>query len=96
MGVYRSREASLAGQEIYFGLLFSLDELLQSIERVTQAEVRVIALPRPGVPTRLSDYGVARETVAEIPGRMERRGTVLGERADITPQVVSKIVDLCA
>lgn len=51
---------------------------------------------RLGVPTRLSDYGVARETVAEIPGRMERRGTVLGERADITPQVVSKIVDLCA
>jgi hypothetical protein len=26
----------------------------------------------------------------------ERRGTVLGERADITPQVVAKIVDLCA
>jgi NADP-dependent alcohol dehydrogenase len=51
---------------------------------------------RLGVPTRLSDYGVARETVAEIPARMERRGTVLGERADITPQVVSKIVDLCA
>jgi NADP-dependent alcohol dehydrogenase len=51
---------------------------------------------RLGVPTRLSDYGVAPETVAEIPARLERRGTVLGERADITPQVVSKIVDLCA
>lgn len=50
---------------------------------------------RLGVPTRLSDYGVAREAVAEIPARFERRGSVLGEHKDITPPVVSKILDLC-
>jgi NADP-dependent alcohol dehydrogenase len=51
---------------------------------------------RLGVPTRLSDYGVARETVAEIPARLERRGAVLGEHQDITPLVVARIVELCA
>ncbi|MGE5647895.1 MAG: iron-containing alcohol dehydrogenase [Acidobacteriota bacterium] len=50
---------------------------------------------RLGVPTRLSDYGVALETVAEIPARFERRGTVFGERQDVTPAVVSKILELC-
>ena len=51
---------------------------------------------RLGLPTRLSDYGVARDVVAAIPARFEKRGTVLGERKDITPPVVSKILELCA
>ncbi|HVX67930.1 MAG TPA: iron-containing alcohol dehydrogenase [Bryobacteraceae bacterium] len=51
---------------------------------------------RLGVPTRLSDYGIARDTLAEIPARFEQRRTVLGERQDITPLVVSKILDLAA
>jgi NADP-dependent alcohol dehydrogenase len=51
---------------------------------------------RLGVPTRLSDYGVTPDTVAEIPERFAQRGTVLGERGDITPEVVSKILKLCA
>jgi NADP-dependent alcohol dehydrogenase len=51
---------------------------------------------RLGVPTRLSDYGVTPDAVAEIPERFAQRGTVLGERGDITPEVVSKILKLCA
>jgi NADP-dependent alcohol dehydrogenase len=50
---------------------------------------------RLGIPTRLSDYGVGLETVEEIPVRFERRKTVLGEQQDITPPVVSRILELC-
>jgi predicted Zn-dependent peptidase len=38
-----SRMANLARQELYFGRFFSLDELLESIEAVTAAEVQKIA-----------------------------------------------------
>jgi len=38
-----SRMANLARQEMYFERFFSLDELLESIERVTQDEVQAIA-----------------------------------------------------
>jgi predicted Zn-dependent peptidase len=38
-----SRMANLARQEMYFGRFFSLDELIASIERVTQADVQAIA-----------------------------------------------------
>jgi predicted Zn-dependent peptidase len=38
-----SRMANLARQEMYFGRFFSLDELLECIERVTQDEVQAIA-----------------------------------------------------
>ncbi len=38
-----SRMANLARQEIYFGRFFTLDELLESIERVTAADVQGIA-----------------------------------------------------
>jgi NADP-dependent alcohol dehydrogenase len=51
---------------------------------------------RLGVPTRLSDYGIERDSLAEIPARFEQRRTVLGERQDITPLVVSKILDLAS
>jgi len=51
---------------------------------------------RLGVPARLSDYGVARETVAAIPARFEARGTVLGERGDLTPSRVARVLDLSA
>jgi predicted Zn-dependent peptidase len=38
-----SRMANLARQEMYFGRFFSLDELLESIERITAADVQSIA-----------------------------------------------------
>ncbi|MBI3694997.1 MAG: insulinase family protein, partial [Acidobacteria bacterium] len=38
-----SRMANLARQEIYFGKFFSLDELIESIETVTAAQVQEIA-----------------------------------------------------
>ncbi len=38
-----SRMANLARQEMYFGRFFSLDELIQSVERITPADVQGIA-----------------------------------------------------
>jgi predicted Zn-dependent peptidase len=38
-----SRMANLARQEIYFGRFFTMDELLESVERVTAADVQRIA-----------------------------------------------------
>ncbi len=51
---------------------------------------------RLGVPTRLSDYGVAPEVVAGIPARLEARGSAFGEHGDVTPPVVFEILALCA
>ena len=38
-----SRMANLARQEMYFGRFFGLDELLESVERVTAGDVQRIA-----------------------------------------------------
>jgi predicted Zn-dependent peptidase len=38
-----SRMGNLARQELYFGRFFSLDEMLERIERVTASEVQVLA-----------------------------------------------------
>lgn len=48
-----------------------------------------------GVPTRLGSHGLAPDKLSEIPGRLEVRGmTALGERQDITLDVVEKILQL--
>jgi NADP-dependent alcohol dehydrogenase len=51
-----------------------------------------------GIRTRLSDYGVnAAETAAEVARRLAARGeTAIGERGDITPARVEKILLLAA
>lgn len=50
-----------------------------------------------GLRTRLSDYGVSIETAATVARRLESRGAIaLGERGDITPTVVEKILRLAA
>jgi len=50
-----------------------------------------------GLQTRLSDYGVKVETAAEVARRLRARGAVkLGERQDITPEVVERILTLAA
>lgn len=49
-----------------------------------------------GVPTRLSDHGIGRETIPVIVERLEKRGQVaLGEQQDVNPQVVEEILQLC-
>ncbi len=46
-----------------------------------------------GTPTRLSAYGAGPETVDLVADRLEKRGWVaLGERGDVTPQVVRAIL----
>jgi NADP-dependent alcohol dehydrogenase len=46
-----------------------------------------------GVPTRLSDYGVdAGEAAGKVRDRFAARGTVLGERRDLTPDRVAEIL----
>ncbi len=46
-----------------------------------------------GLRTRLTDYGVSVETAAEVARRLKARGAIaLGERGDITPEVVERIL----
>ena len=46
-----------------------------------------------GLKTRLTDYGVIVETAVEVARRLKARGAIgLGERGDITPEVVEKIL----
>jgi NADP-dependent alcohol dehydrogenase len=46
-----------------------------------------------GLRTHLSDYGVKPEVAAEVARRLEARGLVrIGERGEITPEVVERIL----
>jgi NADP-dependent alcohol dehydrogenase len=46
-----------------------------------------------GLRTRLRDYSVSAETASEVAGRLKARGLLtIGERGDITPQVVEQIL----
>jgi alcohol dehydrogenase YqhD (iron-dependent ADH family) len=46
-----------------------------------------------GLPTRLKDYDVRSETSAEVARRLTARGVLaIGERSDITPDVVAAIL----
>lgn len=47
-----------------------------------------------GIATRLSDYGVGQDTVDEIVRRFTKRGAVWGERHDVTPDKVRKILEM--
>ena len=47
-----------------------------------------------GIVTRLSDYGVGQDTVDEIVRRFTERGAVWGERHDVTPDKVRKILEM--
>jgi NADP-dependent alcohol dehydrogenase len=50
-----------------------------------------------GIGTRLADYGVSADTAAEVAHRLEAKGMVkLGERGDITPAVVERILRMAA
>lgn len=47
-----------------------------------------------GIATRLSEYGVGQDTVDEIVRRFTERGAVWGERHDVTPDKVRKILEM--
>lgn len=63
-------------------------------ERVDAAIARTRAFYESlGLPTRLRDYGVGPEVASEVAGRLKARGMLkMGERGDITPEVVEKIL----
>jgi NADP-dependent alcohol dehydrogenase len=65
-------------------------------ERITAAIARTRRFfEQVGVPTRLSAYGVGPDTIPVVAERLEKRGWVaLGERGDITPAVVRRILTL--
>ncbi len=48
-----------------------------------------------GLKTRLSENGIGEEVAAEVVARFKARGTKLGEEANITYDVVEKILALC-
>ncbi len=94
---------------LYYQRESKRDKLLQFASRVWSIdegcpEDRIVAalqktrtfFERLGVPTRLSDYGVAPETVAEIPARLERRQAAFGENHDVTPAAVTEILAMSA
>ena len=46
-----------------------------------------------GMGTHLADYGVTTDTAAEVARRLDAKGMAkLGERGDITPEVVERIL----
>jgi NADP-dependent alcohol dehydrogenase len=50
-----------------------------------------------GLKTRLADYNVRADTAGEVARRLKARGLVkIGERSDITPEVVERILSLAA
>ncbi len=49
-----------------------------------------------GLKTRLSENGIGKEVAAEVVARFKARGTKLGEGANITYDVVEKILALCS
>jgi len=65
-------------------------------ERITAAIARTRRFfEEVGVPTRLSAYGVGPDTIPVVAERLEKRGWVaLGERGDISPAVVRRILTL--
>ncbi|MGL5689456.1 MAG: iron-containing alcohol dehydrogenase, partial [Bacteroidales bacterium] len=46
-----------------------------------------------GLPTRLTEVNVGDETISEITRRFAERGTMLGECGNITPEVVTQILN---
>jgi predicted Zn-dependent peptidase len=67
-----SRMGNLARQELYFKRFFSLDEMLESIEKVTAGEVRKLA----------AEFFDPRQTAVAMLGRLEgfrvRRRDLMG------------------
>ena len=65
-------------------------------ERINEAiEKTVVFFESLGIKTRLTDYGVPKETINRIVDRFEARGwTKLGDRELITPGLVRKILEL--
>ena len=65
-------------------------------ERIEAAIARTEAFFREvGVKTRLAEYGVT-DGLEAVPERLGRRGACLGERADIGPAEIGRILALCA
>lgn len=84
-------------------------KLLQYAERVWglrdgETEARIdLAIQRTreffeslGIPTRLSAYGVGKETIPAVANLLQQHGqTALGEHSDITPEVAAQILERC-
>ncbi len=47
-----------------------------------------------GLATRLHELNIGQEVIAEIVRRFEERGTRLGEKGNITSEIVRKILEL--
>ena len=46
-----------------------------------------------GIKTRLSQYGIGKDTIDIIVDRFEKRGYNIGERADISPEKMRLILE---
>ena len=63
-------------------------------ERIDQTINKTIGFfEQMGINTKLPDYDVTKETIAKISDRFTKRGTCLGEKADIGPDQVRLILE---
>lgn len=85
----KARKISSLGREV-----FCIEE--DNAELLIDKTIRAVELffNKVGVKTHLSDYGLGDEAILKVSGRMEKRGWVLGERRNITPQVIREILSL--
>ena len=62
-------------------------------ERVDQAIEKTAGFfESVGIKTTLSDYEIPAETIERITGRFEKRGNMIGEKADIGPKEIKRIL----
>ncbi len=66
------------------------DERVDAIVKATEEFFRSV-----GLKTRLSENGIGSDVPAEVVARFAKRGTKLGEQANITSDVVARILELC-
>ncbi|MFI3320438.1 MAG: iron-containing alcohol dehydrogenase [Rikenellaceae bacterium] len=66
------------------------DERVDAAVKATEEFFRSV-----GLKTRLSENGIGAEVPAEVVARFAKRGTKLGEQANITSDVVARILELC-
>jgi len=91
LGVQRARKRAKLVQ--FAGRVWEIEKGSDTA-RVEAAIARTRAFYESlGLPTRLKAYSLGAETASEVAGRLKERGMLkMGERGDITPEVVEKIL----
>ena len=95
--VWNNRKDSKKAKLIQYGnRIFNIKEADEDKAIDLAVEKTLDFFHRLGIKTNLSDYGINPKDAAEkVSSRFTERGTVLGEKEDITPEVVKEILLNC-